>query len=73
MDNKFYDSSNENSSIHSDKKDKKMTKSDSTVNNNNIYNIIIESLNGEKQDTDKIKALIIAEQDIHFFAKDKKK
>jgi hypothetical protein len=73
MDNKFYDSPNDSSSIHSDKKEKKLTKLEMISNSNYIFNNIIDSLNSEKQDIHKIKILIIAEQDLHYFAKEKKK
>jgi hypothetical protein len=54
---------NENSSYHSDKKEKKI-KSESDMLNS-FYNSIIESLCNDKQDTDKIRALIMLEQEIH--------
>jgi hypothetical protein len=54
---------NENSSYHSDKKEKK-SKNDSEIINS-LYNMIIESLCNDKQDTDKIRALIMLEQEIH--------
>jgi hypothetical protein len=69
MDNsKFYDSPNDNSSIHSEKREKTKKNQDPLT----IYNYIIESLNSEKE-VDRIKTLILAEQQIHLFVKDKKK
>jgi hypothetical protein len=62
---------NENSSIHSDKREKeKKSKYDSQYAN--LYAALIESLSNEKSDTDKIKALILLEKDL-MVIKDKNK
>lgn len=65
----------ENTSTYSDKKDKdRKSKQDnqSNINSNNYYSNLIENLTNDKSDTDKIKALILLEQDV-LKIKDKNK
>jgi len=58
---------NENASNHSDKKEKKNLKREEAQNihNNNFYTYFIEAMSNDKLDTDKVKALISLEQNIH--------
>lgn len=56
----------ENSSNHSDKKEKKTFKREESQNvHNNFYSVFIDAMSNEKLDTDKVKALITLEQNIH--------
>ena len=74
MDRNINEIFNENSSSHSESRKEKKLKNEfnHTDINNNFYNSLVECLTNEKQDTDKIKVLIILEQDIQKI-KDKNK
>jgi len=58
---------NENASNLSEKKEKKFSKREEAQNihNNNFYSFFIEAMSNDKLDTDKVKALISLEQNIH--------